>query len=179
MSDQENRQSWTPIPDPTKLTTDAVNAAVDISRRELASLKDLLYQRMDGMDDAEASRYQMMEERFARVERLRIEQKNDATAAIDAALAAQKEAIAKSEAATKEQIGSLGLTATTAYEAIRRDIDDLKSRVTIVEAMKTGAAEQKQSLTAGAQLGIGLLGLLVAILSIIIVVILANGAGPS
>jgi hypothetical protein len=175
---QSRQHGSTPVPDPTKLTTDAVNAALDITRRELVALKDLLGQRMDGMDHAESSRYQMMEERFARVEQLRIEQKNDASAAISAALAAQKEAIGKSEAATKEQITALGTTATTAYDALRRDIDDLKSRVTIVEAMKTGASEQKQSMASGAQMAIAILGLLVAVLSIAVVVILSNGAGP-
>jgi hypothetical protein len=42
----------TPVPDPTKLTTDAVNAATDISRRELASVRELLETRLLAMDKA-------------------------------------------------------------------------------------------------------------------------------
>jgi hypothetical protein len=167
-----------PVPDPTKLTTDAVNAAVDVSRRELEAAVRLLGARMDGMDDVEREKICRFTDKFKTIESQRLEQKADVKAAVDAALAAQKEAIGKSEAATKEQIVSLGTNAQTANEALRRDIDDLKSRVTIVEAMKTGAIEQKEKLTAGAQLGIAVLGLLVAILSIAVVVILSNGAGP-
>jgi hypothetical protein len=175
---QSRQHGSTPVPDPTKLTTDAVNAAVDISRREILALRELLCQRMDGMDHAEGMRYQMIEERFARVEQLRIEQKDDVASAVAAALAAQKEAIGKTETATEKQIGGLSDTQKTADEALRRDIDDLKSRVTIVESVKIGATEQKQSLTSGAQLAIAILGLLVAVLSIAVVVILSNGAGP-
>lgn len=174
----ENERDRPPVPDPTKLTTDAVNAALDITRRETKALQDLLCQRMDGMDAAERERYQMMEERFARVERMRVEQKDDVAAAVAAALAAQKEAIGKSEAATKEQIVALGVNASVANEAIRRDIDDLKSRVTIVESVKFGANEAKAGMTSTAQAWIAVLGLLVAVMAVAVVVILANGAGP-
>jgi hypothetical protein len=43
------RQDYT---DPTKLTTDAVNAAVEISRRELAAVRELLETRLSAMDRA-------------------------------------------------------------------------------------------------------------------------------
>jgi uncharacterized protein (DUF342 family) len=172
----ENDASRTPVPDPTKLTTDAVNAAVDISRREINALRELLCQRMDGMDAAEIERYKRMEERFARVEQMRIEQKNDVAAAVAAALAAQKEAIGKTELSTKEQITSLSATASTAYEAIRRDIDDLKARVTIVEAAKLGASEAKAGVSSQAGLAIAALGLVVAGFGVVVTVVLAaNG----
>jgi hypothetical protein len=167
-----------PVPDPTKLTTDAVNAAVDISRREITALRELLGERMDAMDDARENDRHAFKERFARIEQLRIEQKADVKEAVDAALAAQKEAISKSEMATKEQIAGLSTTATTAYDSLRRDIDDLKSRVTIVESMKAGSQERRTQTSASATMWIGALGLLVAVLGLAIVVILANSAGP-
>ena len=41
-----------PVPDPTKLTTDAVNAATAQWRRDLLALRELLEQRLDGIDTA-------------------------------------------------------------------------------------------------------------------------------
>ena len=44
--------SWIPIPDPTILTTEAVDRATAQYRRELNTLRELLVARMDGMDSA-------------------------------------------------------------------------------------------------------------------------------
>lgn len=175
MSDQHDTK---PIPDPTRLTTEAVNAAVDISRREIESLRELLGQRIDAMDVAEERLRGRMDERFRLVEQQRVEQKADVKAAVDAALAAQKEAIGKSEMATKEQIAGLSQTASTAYDSLRRDIDDLKSRVTVVESMKAGSQERRATTTSATMVWVGILGVVVAFMGIVIVVILANGAGP-
>jgi hypothetical protein len=43
---------WTPVPDPTKLTTDAVNAATAEYRRALGSLRELIDTRLLAMDKA-------------------------------------------------------------------------------------------------------------------------------
>jgi hypothetical protein len=42
--------SLMPVPDPTKLTTDAVQAATEQYRREMASLRELLETRLNAMD---------------------------------------------------------------------------------------------------------------------------------
>lgn len=41
-----------PVPDPTKLTTDAVNAATSQWRRDLASVREIIETRFDAMDKA-------------------------------------------------------------------------------------------------------------------------------
>ena len=41
---------WVPIPDPTQLTTDAVNRATEVFHRELASLREILETRIEGND---------------------------------------------------------------------------------------------------------------------------------
>ena len=41
-----------PVPDPTKLTTDAVNAATTQWRRDLANVREIIETRLDGMDRA-------------------------------------------------------------------------------------------------------------------------------
>jgi hypothetical protein len=43
---------WTPVPDPTRLTTDAVNLATTQMRRELATLREILEARLNAMDKA-------------------------------------------------------------------------------------------------------------------------------
>jgi hypothetical protein len=45
---------WTPRPDPTVLTTEAVTRATDIFRREVANLREILETRLDGNDDQRA-----------------------------------------------------------------------------------------------------------------------------
>ena len=45
-----------PVPDPTKLTTDAVNAATSQWRRELSSVREIFETRLDAMDRAIALR---------------------------------------------------------------------------------------------------------------------------
>jgi hypothetical protein len=169
-----NEQGSVPVPDPTKLTTDAVNAALDITRREMKALEEQLTGRMNAMDGREKERIEWMKERFTRVESLRVEQKEDVKAAVDAALAAQKEAINKSEQSTKEQISALSTTATTAYDSIRRDIDDLKGRVTVVESVKVGIAERRSQATSSVNLWIGVLSAIAAFLGLAIVIILSS-----
>lgn len=41
---------WVPVPDPTTLTTDAVNRATDVFRREIASLRETIETRLAGSD---------------------------------------------------------------------------------------------------------------------------------
>jgi hypothetical protein len=50
--EQENRQDWRPVPDPTKLTTDAVNAVTEQYRRDMEALRELLQARLTAMDKA-------------------------------------------------------------------------------------------------------------------------------
>lgn len=45
---------WVPVPDPTQLTTDAVERATDLFRRETQSLRDTLETRMRAADDDRA-----------------------------------------------------------------------------------------------------------------------------
>jgi septal ring factor EnvC (AmiA/AmiB activator) len=45
-------RDWRPVPDPTKLTTDAVNAVTDQYRRDMHSHRELLETRLEAMDKA-------------------------------------------------------------------------------------------------------------------------------
>jgi hypothetical protein len=158
---------YRPVPDPTVLTTEALQREILALRQLLelrvVALRDLLEQRTDAVSRLTSSELEVQavrcEQQFQKVgqqlqsaEQQRVEQKQDTKAAVDAALTAQKEAvaeqttasersIAKSEAATTKSIEQLGTTFNTAFEGIRRDIDGLKERIGAAEQQKVGSKE--------------------------------------
>ena len=136
-------------------------ALVNEERKEqFASLKELLSDRIVSMET-------LTDEKFAAAERQRIEQKKDTKDAVDAALTAQKEAvreqttaseraIAKSEAATTKQLEQQQVTVTTAVDALRRAIDEVKERaVEENRAMRTSISEVATSTNGVVQRGAG------------------------
>jgi hypothetical protein len=136
---------WTPRPDPTVLTTAALE-------REIGHIKSLLDRDVQALEDVMGEKFTAVDKQLTLVEQQRVEQKQDTKTAVDAALLAQKEAvreqtiasersIAKSETATNQQLQQLGQTFTTAFEGLRRDIDDTKQRLTVVEATKAGGQQ--------------------------------------
>ena len=112
------------------------------------------------MEDVQNEKHIQAEQQFALVERQRVEQKKDTKDAVDAALTAQKEAvreqtaaseraIAKSEAATSKQLDQLSVTFTTEAASLRRELGEMKERVTTIEQQKIGAKEDRGGLYAG------------------------------
>ena len=147
---RRNRPMVDTFPDPTTLTTDAIRREVKElvaeQERSILSLRELLLAKIE----AEVA---LTAERFITSERLRLEQKSDTKAAVDAALTAQKEAvkeqtiaseraIAKSEAATTKQLEQQQVTFQTVSDALRRSIDEVKERsVEENRAMRTSVSE--------------------------------------
>ena len=139
-----------PVPDPTALTTEAIQREMVGWNAQLLALRELLMAKVE----AEVA---LTAERFATSERLRLEQKADTKAAVDAALTAQKEAvkeqtiaseraIAKSEAATTKQLEQQQVTFQTVSDALRRSIDEVKERsVEENRAMRTSISEVASS----------------------------------
>lgn len=126
--------------DPSKLTTDALH-------REIAHLGELFTERLKGIVETRDEKFRGVAQELALVERQRVEQKSDTKTAVDAALAAQKEAvreqtiaseraIAKSEAGTSEQLKQLGTNFNTSLEGSRESLGDLKERLGRMEAIK-------------------------------------------
>jgi hypothetical protein len=182
MADDDDRRSndygMRPVPDPTLLTTEAL-------QREIKALKELLELRVNALDHRFEQRIEdhekMAMEKFRRValefelvERQRVEGKTDTKAAVDAALIAQKEAvreqtmatataIGKTEAGTAEQLKQLGVTQNIAIAAVQSTLNDLKERVVKLEATKLGSREattERQQANAGIFALVSLLGLL-------------------
>lgn len=144
-------------------------------RTELMRAEEILGEKIDSLRDDLGRTETLRNEKFKAVqlqfelsEQHRIEQKHDTQAAVDAALAAAKEAvnaqtvasdrsITKSETATSEQLKQMNVTTTTAIAGINLIIDDVKERINRIEAIRSGARENMASTYA-------LVGLIVAIL---------------
>ena len=199
---QSPQQAWgsTPIPDPTVLSTAAIAAAVESLMQYIDGQLAVRDQRMDGMDtagtlrltvansrvdqvaDKVESHIAVAEERFKAVDGRFI----DRDVAVRAALAAQKElntqqeasnvkAIDKAEAATTETIRTHHALTQAEIEALSKSLDELKSRVTVIESVKLGGREDRSGLYAGIAIvailisaGLGIVGLVMA---------LSNGGG--
>jgi hypothetical protein len=134
-----------PTPDPTILTTEQL-------LREISRLERLMESQVTGLRDLIEEKFVSVATQFALIERQRVEQKKDTKDAVDAALAAAKEAvkeqttasdrsITKSETATSEQLKQLSTTFTTATTGITDNISDVKERVSRIETLKQGTTQ--------------------------------------
>ncbi len=141
--------------DPTALTTEQLIRAIDGLREILeAAIKaetDLTHSRFKGVENAIAAtrefaqiKFEALETQNQMIEKQRIEQKQDVKAAVDAALAAQKEAvkeqtlasersIAKSEAATAKQMEQMSQTFGTSVGSVAQQVGDAKDRIQRLE----------------------------------------------
>lgn len=181
MADEKNAlsSSRVPIPDPTLLTTQAL-------LREVAGLRELMESRLEALEDVEEQKFYKVEQQFELVERQRVEQKKDTKDAVDAALTAQKEAvreqtaaseraIAKSEAATSKQLDQLSVTFANEAASQRRELGEMKQRLTAIEQQKIGAKEDRTGLYAGIGAVVGLL----LIVSVVITLIATTAGGSA
>lgn len=142
-----------PNPDPTALTTENL-------RREISSLEKLFNEQLGRFAEVSAEKFSSVKQQFDLVEQQRVEQKADTKQAVDAALTAQKEAvkeqttaseraIAKSEAATTKQLDQQSTTFNTLINGVTNAFNDLKERVTKLEAVKLGGSEVRQQNNVG------------------------------
>ena len=135
---EETQGDVRPIPDPTELTSRAVDKAVEVARSfteaEIGHLREL------------------MDVRFDAVENWRKEQKADTKKEVDAALAAAKEAVKeqttasqlatnKSEISFAEQLKQQNVTFSVAIDSVSREARDLKTRVERIENLKQGGQD--------------------------------------
>ena len=146
-----------PVPDPSDKTVDAIKEAVDLTRGMLAS-------HIITADISLNQRFREVDNKFDDVERHRVEQKQDTKTAVDAALAAQKEAATKAETDTNRKLDQIQVSVTT-------PIADLKERITRIESMGVGGASMKASMIAG------LVAIMVLVSTVIGVVAFIAGKG--
>jgi hypothetical protein len=169
VSERENSR---PTPDPTVLTTEQLERAIE-------NVTKLLESRIKAVDDGCTLRFETVKGQFVLVERQRVEQKEDTTRAVEAAFSAAKEgitlqttaserAITKSETAMLEQLKQLGANFKTEIKGVTDGLGEVKDRVSKIESLKQGGKEQLAAIYA-------LAGFLVALL-VIGGVLAASGA---
>lgn len=182
--EQEHRTSdgsWRPIPDPTLLTTEQLH-------REIAALRELFKTRLDAGDEAVRllqatafksptiaevvaefrEKFRGIDAQFTERDVRARENKADGKLMVDAAFAAQKEAVAeqnksfaasttKSEAATTKQIDATTTLVQSTASALSGKIDDIKERLTSLEGLRNGEKDTQASGTARQQWHVGIL----------------------
>jgi len=171
-----------PIPDPTVLTS----RAVDALRKELT---DIFAVEMDGLAAVTDERFNSIKERLLvseqTSERQRLEQKADTSKAVDAALAAaEKSVVQQTEAAAlantktennfaeqlkglRDTFGTAIAAQTTRYDDLKQIVSDIQAAVIAINAAKTGGEESKTGVYAIIGLGATLLFAGVAVLGFI------------
>lgn len=182
-----------PVPDPTVLTTEALQRGLQSERDHtdalgrrleaaIAAVRSLFETQDSAAAQLAVERVRSMEEHFRLVETQRVEQKVDTKSAVDAALIAQKEAyreqttaseraVAKSDAATTKQIEQLTLTFRAGLDGLTTLLGDTKDRVGVIEATRQGGIEQHSQQQSGIGATVSVLGLVVAVVSVAALVI--------
>lgn len=163
-----------PVPDPTVATTDQLLREIAALRREVeqrdlawngahqdlkdsqitqhSDLKEILLNSIAASRDLSDEKFTAIDEKFAAQDQRTAEQKKDTKDALDAALAAQKEAvkeqtlsseksILKSETATTERIKATEQLLATSSKSTDEKIAAVEKRVDRIEAAKLGAGE--------------------------------------
>lgn len=164
---------------------DKVPSDVDLAVGRLQELHDERFRSVDALRSAmEKGVETQFRERDTRIEQAAKESK----VAVDAAFSAQKEAvseqnkasasaIAKSEAATTKQIDAIGVNINTTTNGLNDKIEDLKTRVSSVEAGANGTRGRATGVSEGWGLAIGGFGIIGMLITIAVAILMHKG-GP-
>jgi hypothetical protein len=143
------RRDWR---DPSLLTTAQLLREIEGLRREIEATKEFLLEKIDSAGNVREEQVKSINTQFALVERQRVEQKKDTKDAVDAALAAAKEAVKeqttaseartdKSESGMNDRLRQLETLFNTAIASFGLRVDDLRDRVKAIEAEKKGGRD--------------------------------------
>jgi cobalamin biosynthesis Mg chelatase CobN len=194
-TDRHNEPVWDPSRNVLDLTTAAVKRQDDLRhmaaefnerlrlleaehRRETLQVRSDFEAKINtSQTEVTKERFNSVETQFELVERQRVEQKKDTKDAVDAALAAAKEAvkeqttaseraIAKSEAATTKQLEQQSATFSTAIKGVADLLQDTKDRVGAIENQKQGGTDTRAA-------SLATMSAIIAVLSLLAVVIFA------
>jgi len=179
--------------DPTHLTNQMVMREVTILDNKMDNAIETRRQDDLAMTKLFIEKFDFIDTRFDLTERQRIEQKKDTKDAVDAALIAQKEAvkeqtiasglsIAKSETATEKRLEQLTVTMNTAFTSQQQSvsemkdnfngsINDLKTNIGKIDAVKIGIAEQQSHTKENVSMSYMLIGIVIGLVSIASLVI--------
>ena len=168
-----------PTPDPTILTTEQL-------LREISNVKEWSKSLVDSSRDITVEQFKSVETQFGLIERQRVEQKKDTKDAVDAALAAAKEAvqeqtkasaeaIGKSEALTKTQLEQLATQFGTGITGVADKYDDLKERLVRLETTKNSVVLNRDQNRLDYGLLVSVASVFMSIIAVVVVVLLSGG----
>lgn len=156
----------------------AVSALEEVINQKFEGLKE----RIDGGDARNQERFHAINDTFKNQEAVRIEQKADSQKSLENALKSTNDALregkatadaalAKTENAFKDQSTQQYATIHATLTALQALVNDVKSRVDRIEAVKIGQGENRveQRSSTGATLGIvgGITGVLLFVMAVV------------
>lgn len=165
MTDDPAHMERRPIPDPTVLTTQQLLGAI-------ASLKELVMQRLDGMDKASAKSEKLFRAEITALRDVQNQkfksiqvQFRERQINIAAEIAAGKEAVNKAEEATTKQSDEQARRIDATRDGLTDKIEDIKSRLNLREGKGSGMEASWGILVAVVGMVIGVAGVIVAVVT--------------
>lgn len=158
-----------PVVDPTKNVLDLVAAAIARQDDLRAWLEKVVDAKIEGRSALSNERYQSVLREFESIERRRIENKSDTKSALDAALAAAKEAVKEQALASDKAISKSESAVTDQIKAVVATVDDLKARTVVMETQKTTTVENRGESRSNIGMVVGIIGVAFGLLSFIVV----------
>jgi len=172
----DDSSGWKPVPDPTKLTTDQLY-------REIATLKEIVFTRLDGMDGAlsiatdtltrqpseidkaVAHLKELHNSAIASLKELHNAAIHDTQKSAEVLTGVLQAAVAKSEASYTKQFDAINLNIATQNKANADRIEDLKERMDRNEGSIAGKVDTEKVQRDNTGLWIGLGACLAAFLA--------------
>jgi len=183
--DDTPARGWTPVPDPTELTTKNL-------QREIAALKELIEARIVSLDHTISTRLEGHEtlqkvqfehiadkfiDRDAHADKANRDSKDNIAAALQAAKEsvfqhnqASSIAIAKSETAMNKTIDQIMTLIHTSNDSLESKISDIKDRLTSIEGKGAGVAATQSKQEKDSSFWVSVVAVLVAFSSLIVMV---------
>ena len=130
----------------------AADQTITLLRFRVDQIPENIHQAIERTQELRDEKFKSIAIQFLERDTRTEQQSRDAKVAVDAALQAAKEAvgeqnksnamaIAKSEATFTKQIDQIGVLVTTMSKAIDDKIDDIKTRIQMIEGSKKGASD--------------------------------------
>lgn len=162
----------------------AMDKAIELLHESNSQLPKQLTREVIQLRQLHDEKFKSIATQFAERDTRTEQTSRDSKVAVDAALQAAKEAvgeqnnsnalaISKSEATFTKQIDQIGVLVSTMGKGFDDKIDDMKSRLQTIEAVKQGITEQRQTSNDSWGYIIGVGGLIIAGAAIVVSIIIA------
>jgi uncharacterized membrane protein len=131
--------------------------------KQITHLREFLVSELSKVADVHNEKFTSVEAQFVERDMRRNQSAMDSKTAIDAALQAAKEAVGKSEISTTKQIDQQSSLIHTTSQGLNDKIDDIKSRLTLIEGKGVGGDRSAQWVFSAVTIFISVLAIIAAI----------------